>query len=264
MNADQRRFLLLPVVLLCALCALGGELLAAMRLPAPLASLAFTGGDTDVVNCGSGSSLDNLTAFTWYGWVYPTAVNQSNRYLFNKADGLIGKLLRAVTFAGSGQLNANIDRATAAAEFDSAAGVLSANSWQFVALTYDESDGPRGWHGTLTGAVAEVSYDFRAAGSGATSADDTKDFSIGGKAGSSVSFPGRIAIAAVYNRRFTQAELRAHQMRPFCATGDGCVGFWRLGGAQGAGTQADLSGNGNNCTVTGATVADHVPAARWP
>ena len=70
----------------------------------------------------------------------------------------------------------------------------------------------------------------------------------------------------VHNTDLALAEIQRQQFRPHPLAST--LVFCMLGYA-GTGTQPDWSGNGNNGTVTGATVADHVPLGAfgfqgWP
>jgi len=237
-----------------------------------LASLSSSGGNSNAVDCGSGTSLDDHTALTWYAWVYQTSnVGNLNRGVISKNVSSIGngKALRVTGATGGSNVNrmgVSIQRATTNATFvgSNSSFVTALNTRTFVAVTYDESDGPRGWRGTLSAPVAEINYlTGPTVGSGTTSSDASGNLRIGNfLAGEILSFPGRISVVAIYNRRMSQADLRVHQMRPFCSRDDGCRLFVNLGGGAGTGTQADLSGHGNNCTVSGLSVANHVPIAR--
>lgn len=74
-------------------------------------------------------------------------------------------------------------------------------------------------------------------------------------------FDGRIAEVVVWNVALTDAEVAIiarpgfpqHRYRP-----GNIIGYWPLGMGS---PEPDWSGQGNNLTVTGATIADHVPIA---
>ena len=72
----------------------------------------------------------------------------------------------------------------------------------------------------------------------------------------SKAFPGSIALFGLLNRVASQQEIVSLQFNPRVVSGTKV--FMPLGW-NGTGTQPDLSGNGNSGTVTGATVAAHVP-----
>lgn len=225
-----------------------------------LTALHFGVASSDRVDCGNGSTLNDLTAFTVMQWAYPTA-QTFNRRFFDKD----GKKIGGWDSADVSDIRLIVSRATTNGDARTTGLNLALNTWHFVAFTYDETDGPRVFGGRLDAAASEASYTTRTVGAGGTTADSTGNFVIGNRTtgASNVAFEGRFAWTAAWNRRLTLAEIQAQQFRPFCKSSDGCVGFWHLGWA-GTGIQPDLSGNGNNCTVTGATVADHAPLARWP
>jgi hypothetical protein len=234
-----------------------------MRLPAPLASLNFTA-TGDRVACGSATMLDNQDSYTGLAWVYRNAAAASGRKVFSKGDNPIHNFQLTGT---SGDMQFNRFRATTNAQATTNTTPVALNTWVFLAWSFDTGASAgnvaKVYHGTLTSIAAEASYSVNSDGSGTPNDDAAADLAIGNRStGASFDqpFPGRIAFFAIYDRVLTLAELRAMQFRPFCHSPD-CKLFVQLGWG-GAGTQADLSGNGNNCTVTGATKADHMPTAR--
>lgn len=144
------------------------------------------------------------------------------------------------------------------------------NKWHFVAVTWDSAGGAGQqiniYVGNLTAAAAERAYGTTTDCVGSVVSPAGGQFTVGNRASpgsTNVAFQGRIAWASFWNRTLTLAEIQQHQFRPFCNQTNGCVLFAEYGWA-GTGTQPDLSGNGSNGTVTGATVANHVPKVRWP
>lgn len=238
-------------------------MLEATRLPVRPA-LTFSG-SADKLNCGSGSSLDDLNTATVLVWVYPTSLDTAPRRIAHK--GLLGSGFRILSLGTTaGEFRVAVERATVSLTADSTGAPVTTNAWQFLGGQWNTGGGDTDqklFHGTLTTVVAEVSYSSRTAGSGAPISNASADQIIGNQSNNGNPFPGRIAWMGIWNRVLTLQEIRAQQFRPFCKSTDGCVLFVHLGWA-GTGTQPDLSGNGNNCTVTGATVADHAPLVRWP
>jgi hypothetical protein len=119
--------------------------------------------------------------------------------------------------------------------------------------------------GDLTTAPVEVTYGTTTAGSGTYGTDAARTFTIGNNDAPTpaLALQGRIAVAAHWNRVMTLAEIKTHWWKPYCNASAGCELFVQVGWA-GTGAQGDLSGNGNSCTVTGATRSDHAPISRWP
>jgi hypothetical protein len=227
-------------------------------------SLLFASSTSSKVDCGSAASLDNLQAWTLMCWVYRTTTLAS------------GGIYSKGSFAGQTrnpnlQLRGNdgatptitIDRATtdAVATGANASGdTLPLNAWAFLAATFDVTDGPRMFIGSLTAAVAEMGYaSAPTVGSGAVGDNSSESAVIGNAASGDTQnkgFPGRIAFVAQYNRRMALGEIMSHQFRPTVASG--CV-LWTHLGFNGVSTQPDWSGNGNAGTVSVATQTVHVP-----
>lgn len=159
-------------------------------------------------------------------------------------------------FTGTQGMFFQITRATtnALADCESA---YSNNAWQCVATTYDETDGPRIFVGSLTSALAEVSYATApTVGSGATNADNTETLKIFNRTTLVGAPAGRAGNFMFWNRRLTLGELRTHQWRPHASSG---LVVWHNYN-EGTGTQRDYSGAKNTGTVTGATyLSSNVP-----
>jgi hypothetical protein len=205
---------------------------------------------TDKITVTNPLTFGAGTALTHVMWVYRHAANVSANRGMNK--GITDVLVR---FNSANLWEFNITRAGGIALADVAdTALLLLDTWECIALTYDETDGPRIFRGTLTTPMTEVTYLTRTVSSGDTSAD-SGDLWIGNRsAAGSLSAPLRFSHYAMYSRRFELGELQAHRFdwrpRPDCLF---------LYDIHGTGTQLDRSGNGRNGTVTGGSIANHVP-----
>lgn len=195
-------------------------------------ALLFTHSNTDeFVDFGPSSSIDDWTAFTMLVWLYPTSLAglDTLKRIFAKAHPTTANGKDFAHCYGFGAiypqdcLRLRVNRATTIGERISNSGVVTTGSWQFYAGTYDESDGPRLWKGTLSTSVAELSYYTNNAGSGATLSDSDGSGSvltalrIGMRSygsnptsrnyGAGGGFSGRIACIAYINKRLTSTEL---------------------------------------------------------
>ena len=212
---------------------------------------------TDTVNFGSGTTLDNLDAFTYALWICP------------RATGLDVTLLTKGTGAGNsrrvflmGPLNNNmqcrIDNSGGGAANDGVAiadNVQVQDEWMFVAATFAGGTGiaPVLYKGTLTTAVASLSLSSSQNLASAASSNAANDQLIGTHA----AVPDLdIAWVGIWNVALTPGQLLDQQFRPHKTSG--CVLSAHLG-HQGGTTVADWSGNGNTGTITTATVVPHVP-----
>jgi hypothetical protein len=211
------------------------------------------------VDHGSGASIDDLHGgtFTYLAWVYRTGTGADQEIITKDASFPDGALFAVDAITVEGQLRLFVPRNIVNIDVYSSGTVVAADTWTIVACTYNLSASPIGklYTGTLTSAMAEVSYGLQENGSGSLTGDDAANLYVGSvQRDTTKTFKGRIAGVAVYNRVLTLAELQAHQFD--WTPRSGCV---LLTDYHGTGIQADLSGNGNNGTVTTATVADHVP-----
>lgn len=232
-------------------------------------SLTFTGSDTDVVNYGTAASIDDWIVFTSLAWVFPTAsITANTGSFFTKTPGnaLTGKsFFTGVSVANPNRLRCQIDRATADAEASSSNNTLVTSAWNFVGVTYGETNGPKLFKGSLTATVVETGYAVGPTiGSGATGTDDPADLVVGNRnplnVVGSFSFPGAIACFAYINKELTLQQIITCQFDfRNCIQADGTCKLLSYLGDNGTGTQPDYSGNGNNGTVTGAIQSNNVP-----
>ena len=218
-------------------------------------SLTFGAATSDRVNHGTGFA--NLAAFTAWCWVYPTTITNGRRFLGNIGGGAFAGWDLSFTGAG-GALLWEINRATTPSSTKTST-ALTTNSWWFLAATIDMAAGTVGrvFVGSLSAAVAEAGYSSNTNGSGAQKDDSANALIVGNIPGATSAIQGHIACAGVVNRVLTLGEMEQLQYRPRKLPGTLLLCNY---GWNGTGTQRDLSGNGNDGTVTGATVGPfHVP-----
>lgn len=233
-------------------------------------ALSFSGNDGDRVACGSDASLDNLATMTCLAWINTTAFLQSNNWfpkiVTKRTDGVSGNWTLGIgnnTFGGAPVLALITDRAydTTTMVAESVDNTLVAGKWQFVGFT-DGGAGvnPKLLAGDLTTLCVEPSYRAAVtAPAGALTSDAAANVLIGNRdrATPSDSMSGAIAWAGIYSADLSVAECQAIQFRTAKHLSTNVLNMHL--GYNGTGTQPDWSGSGNNGTVTGATVADHVP-----
>lgn len=220
-------------------------------------ALDFTNaGSAKYVSVTAATSINSLTAFTYFAWVYRTGTDTSAPDMFNK--GAFPDSRKEFGLNDSaGTLRGVVDRATTDCTASSTTSI-NTNEWSCVAMTYSEANGIKMFTGTLATAMAEVSYASQVTGSGATGDDSANAQEFGGRStgGANANFPGYIAVASICNAEMSLAEIQRQQFRPQITSS--CVCYQHLG-YNGTGTQADWSGNLNNGTVTVATITQHVP-----
>lgn len=215
---------------------------------------------TDLLNSGHGASISTLGTMTALAWVYNTAVSAAPR-IFQKGISSNG----AYNYLLINPTNSNFEHTVHLATTDlsvRANGVnmpqYALNKWLFVACQHNVAGANTDqhlWSGDLTHAVAEAaSYTTQTVGAGAQPSDATLDLIVGNKSNIGSEWQGAIAWLGIWNRALSLAEIQQQQFHPHPTSG--CVLFMHL---LGFGTEIDLSGNGNNGTVTGTTISAHVP-----
>lgn len=213
----------------------------------------FDGVD-DVINCGSGSQLDDLAAWTHCAWFYADTVGEAGFGTMcrkNANDAGLGKVMHIQATAA---VRAACRRATTNQQLVSANNTYPLNQWNFVAYTYDGTTG-RLYVATPGGVVSEVTYATNTQGVGAITADGNTNLTIGNDSTGATTFDGRIAYVRWFNAALSLDELTAVMYnRP--ARPSALVGFWPLIGAS---PEPDWSGYVSNGTVTGSVVADGPP-----
>lgn len=220
-------------------------------------SLAFGAAASDRVDCGSGSTLDDLDPFTILLWVYPTTLT-NNRVIFIKGQSGNNSRKSLTIPVVTSNVSFTVDRATTDTSFITSGGIWVVNTWYLLAATFDSAASPVAhiYRGTLTAGATEPSYGTSTDGSGAVQSDAAENLRLGNSAANTVAFQGRIGYAAYIAGALTLAQIIDWQFRPRVIAGT--RGFW-IPGYNGTANVPDLSGNGNTGTITGATVADHVP-----
>lgn len=206
-------------------------------------------GTNDYVNLGNSSSINITgTALTMEAWIYPTSwksqVWQGNIISKESAVGT-GYMLRA---GSGGRLNINIGSGGPWNELTSSSAVLTLNTWQHVAATYDGSYLRLYVNGVLTDSLS-------------------KTVSIVGTVsnnlylGESPAYPGRYFPGAVdevriWNVTRTKAEIVADMNKEICNIPSSLKGYYTCNQGIPSGTNTgvtvlnDASGNGNNGILT--------------
>lgn len=228
--------------------------------------LAFATDSTDRLNCGSASNLDNISAGTVATWLNVTTLGATNFGAVASKSNTAYTVFKEwdITDAtNSGRPWMEIDRATTNLECRSTQ-IPATGQPIFVAYTWNTAGTNTDQHiyyGTLTTNVAETSYSLQQVGTGTVQDDSAESWGIGNMAGGTASAGGGVRTiywVGVWNRQLSLAEIQAQQFHPHNTGSNENVLMVNLGW-NGTGTQPDVTGNGNNCTVTGATQGSHYP-----
>lgn len=223
-------------------------------------SLLFGATNSDRVNFGSGASIDSLTSWTWILWMYPTSNTGSQSFIGKGTGGTAGRknLERKSSDTDDYTFFAFRSGTDALAETTGVNRPL--NAWKYLAMGYDDTDGPRIYHGDLNNAAVEASYSTRTVGTGVIDGDAALDWFVGNSSANTEAFVGRIAVVQIFAANIGIGRIRQQQFKPRNA--QDCRLLCHLG-YNGVSTQYDLSGNENHGTVTGATQAPHVPLGAY-
>ncbi len=211
-------------------------------------ALNFDGVD-DRVSCGNGISTQiSGNSITLEAWIYPTGwqpnVFQGN--IINKENNNpdYGYMLRC---GNGGKLNFNIGNGSWH-EKTTTNNVLTLNTWQHVAGTYDGSKMRLYVNGILVNSMA-ANFSF-------TSASQNLTIGNWSDASSNRTFIGSIDEARVWNVARSRTEILNSMNGELCSVAPGLVACYRLnegiasGSNGGKTTTADFSNNNNNGTLS--------------
>lgn len=226
-------------------------------------ALHFADSSTDRVECGNSSELNDIAAGTIIVWHLPDGQGNDEGWAAKISGGdgwdwsapADTDAMRFILRRIGGNINVNSTNSTQ---------VIATGVWNYNAVAWDINGADADqklFYGRLNVAVTEAdNYTFQSVGSGAVYSDAASNFTIANiPGGGGASFDGKIALLAVWDKQLTLAQIEAQRhMLDKAIESANCVGFWNLG-LYGTGVQPDWSGNGNNGTVTGATVSPHVP-----
>jgi hypothetical protein len=220
--------------------------------------------NSDLVNCGDASPLQNLNTCSIIGWVKLTSTNPIGRVASKGLAGSGFRYLSLASQAGNPVVQASVNRATTPLQvdgdlanfsvtFNAGDSVCVAGVWNTAGSATDG----KVFAGNLTTPLHEPSaYRTQNLGTGATVSNIGQNQIIGNRSSGSATLDAAISWVGIWNRVLSVEELIAQQWHPHVTSG--CVGFWMLG-YNGTGTQPDWSGNAGNGSVTGCAVATHVP-----
>jgi hypothetical protein len=231
-------------------------------------ALTFGAVNSDRVDCGRNAGVDTMSVFTLLVWVKTPASlpTPSQPFVSKRKKANKGWALQQFQ---QGKVEFIYQRATSNLDYFQNTAVLNvASTWYCVAITFDSSASANNkvqlYTGTLTADLAAGTFSTTTDGSGTFVDDSAEPVVIGNIHNASGvydnAWSGDIAEVAIVSRVLTLGEMIAWQWSRVPMTSE--LGSWVVGYG-GTGTQPDLSGNGLNGTVTGATQAAHAPLPMW-
>jgi hypothetical protein len=239
-------------------------------------ALRFAASSGNLVNCGSGASIDQLTAGSTGMWVFPTSIAVDQRYWQKGLAGTGNYWGFAPDFAvGSGTFGIEAQRASVNCEAISTTGVVKQDAWNFVGASWNTAGAAgdqRLFWGLSRTPASEPTYSSQTAGSGAVGDNSPADLIIANRSTGGVAMPGRIGCLVLFATRLgvsdmrdvqsllllgMQGRLHPREVRVRLPDRPRLLMFFN-----GTGKQLDWSGNGNHGTVTGAVTARGVVAER--
>lgn len=212
------------------------------------------------IDCGSGAGIDNLSALTFLIWAKPTTLTTSREF---------GGKYRGVTNEGwhvtidasvTSRLFAEMMRVTTPAASKSNSGVIVADTPICIAAVIDRAASPviKLYVGSLTAAMAEVSYAMQTDGSGSFVDESARSFFYGNRdiTTPNQALQGDEYCGALYSGALSLADCEKWRLRPVNITLGSTIAFNHILCAEGnTGTQVDRTGNGNDGTLTDVTAA---------
>lgn len=218
---------------------------------------------SDQVTHGSAATIDDIAPLTLIFWVKITSLTGTHKIWqkgYVSAHGTYHHLFLTTT-----NLSAERNFSPTFLQLDASLSNFAywgTNKWVCIVMVHSTSGVATDQHlfvGDRNNNVAgPSSYATRQASSGSIVSDAAADFIVGQRGGGSQNVIGDIAVCIAYNSALTQAQIIQQQWNIWYPLFSNCKVFCNYG-FNGTGSQPDLSGNAHNGTVTGATVAPHVP-----
>jgi hypothetical protein len=220
---------------------------------------------TDEVVVAPSASINDLVAYTYAAWIFPTnntiafnfqvisvkdsagvyiAMAMSNGYPIPSVMALTGYV---TNFTGTEPLTVSVDN------------VLTLNTWQRVAMTYD-NNGDRKVHLYVNG--SEVVYAVQPASTGTQNSDAGGGLMIGNDTFNEVLFDGSIAEFELWNVALSSAQIAA-DFTGVPVLSSNLVDSLTFLTDQGS-PEPDISGNGNVGVIIGAIFNPNNPPAPMP
>lgn len=208
-----------------------------------------------VVN--SSASMSGMTEFSWLVWVLPLSTPlKDDGILYREDSG--GALVKRLIMDNSGFMQFAVDRASSIGFKTSSSLALSVGTVSCIGVSFDTTDNLDMYVGGINTKLAEPTFSSDVNGSGALNTNDGI-LTIGNSEDTQASrfFTGAISLVKYFDKRMTLDELIIEQYRHSNIANR--VLAMDIGRNVNGTTQGDLSGFGNDGTITGAVDTAHAP-----
>ena len=222
--------------------------------------------DSEYIDAGSNSSLDNLGPITFTAWLkHGMQSGDNDAILFAKDLWTSGYIRFLMAYDGHFEFEKNYSTTNLRVDTDPCGNF--ANQWTFITLTWDGTNVGSNVHVYING-TNECTHQTNQNGVGTKLSDANNNLHIAGEEGSERVIYGLIDEVRIYNRALSADEIQelyklgAARLKvnaaPSAPQGlnSGLVGYWTFDGpdtnwtSENSGTTADKSGNGNTGTMT--------------
>ena len=212
-------------------------------------------GSDAYIDHGSATNLDDVVPISVLAWIRATEFTTTRGIVTKHTSTTARWHLRYSTVGNFVFIRAY---GTTDATSTTTGGPLASGVWTFVAATFDGTNAPKIYCGTRTTLVTECSYSTQQAPVGTLNSEGFAVLRAGLQSASTTAncLIGDVAWLGIWNVVLSLSQIQQQQYT--MATTSGCV-LNCMYGWDGTGTQQDRSGSGNPGTVTGGTVADHLP-----
>ena len=211
-------------------------------------SLSFDGVD-DVAEVPYASSpLTNLNTLTLEAWVNLSSL-ESGQHILDQW-GSLGIYTLRVENNGTPTMSLNLDGMSTGGYIEYSIPTSDINQWVHVTATYNGSNIILYRNG--------VQMSTAPATGNPSTTHDANYLKIGNNY-TDQALGGMIDEVRIWNIARTQSEIQNNMYNSLSGSEIGLVGYWSFNEGSGA-TVADLSGNGNNGTISGATWSTDVPS----
>lgn len=148
-------------------------------MPTPFTAAARIDGNTDQIGLGSAADIDNLTAFTLIALLRADGAVNASAFVNKGAGSSTGW---RVAIQQSGRVDCGWTRATTNAQSLHAGGMAMDNSWRWLVVRGDQSNGTNVFSvraGAYGGALSNITASGVSVGSGAWSDDSAANATLG-------------------------------------------------------------------------------------